>query len=354
MHARIRGWRRIAAAQHRGIHGDEREITLSAVTVASRLNNRLFSRRPWAAVASRGCLVGSSSMARWMRTTVLGLLGVGVLSGALIIVGWSIDETHFERRDVGFDHLTTRVAALPGVEVRDSERWVEAPTFSDAMSRIDLDVDPAGLSELLDATCTTEYQGTVSWSVRIATDEGASVSAHTAGTLPSRTASSPTCIDFGFDIERLTDAIGETVPGMDIQPMIGDRGQFTLVQTEEEPDGLLSLLPLVTHADDLREAAGLPDDVPVEINGAALGVTADPGDHDRYAILLCDLVKEHDVTAFWADDGVSRIDGVATVQIVAPEQEQTAVRERISASALPLNGWEVQFLLPEPTGRGEN
>lgn len=331
--------------------GKTQEMALSAVAVASRLDNRLFSRRPWAALASRGRLMGSSSMARWMRTTVLGLLGVGVLSGALIIVGWSIDETHFERRDAGFDHLTTRMADLPGVEVRDSERWVEAPTFSDAMSRIDLDVDPEGLSELLDATCTTEYQGTVSWSVRIATDEGASVSAHTAGTLPSRTASSPTCIDFGYDIERLTDAIGETVPGMDIQPRIGDRGQFTLVQTEEEPDGLLSLLPLVARADDLREAAGLPDDVPVEISAATLGMTADPGDHDRYATLLRDLVEEHDVAAFWADDGASRIDGVATVQIVAPEREQAAIRERISSSGLPLDDWEVRFLLPESTSR---
>jgi hypothetical protein len=263
-----------------------------------------------------------------------------------VMLGWMVGETHFARPDEGFDRLAAEVEGIPGVTVDDRERWVEAPGFSDPSSWMALDVDAAALPELLATACATAYADPVSWSFRIRADAGTVVVVHGDQQADGRGGSR--CPDPGFDVAGLVARIGGIVPGMEVQPTVGADGGFGLVAREDGSAGVASLLPLVAHADELRDAAGLDPGRSVEVQGGLLGVTVAAGEQDLYVALLADLVDEHGVTSFWADDGSAAVDGVAVVQVVAPQEERAAVEDRIRASGLRIAGSAVRFLPPEP------
>lgn len=282
-------------------------------------------------------------MVRWIRLSVVGLVVVGLLGGALVVLGWTIDERHFARPDAGFDRLTTRMDALAGVDVRDAERWVEAPTFSDPASWIQLEVDAAHLPEALAAICEAEHGDDVAWTLLV--DAGASTTVTVHDEVPAAgDASGSRCLDPGFDVVGLADAAGRLVPGVDLQPSIWEDGAFALAALEYDAGDITEMLPLVAHADELRGAAGLAPDRPVQIDSLTVGVTLGPDEHDRWLALLDELVKENGVTGVYADDGSTQTDGVAKVQVVAPEEAHAAVEAGIRASALAIAEYPVRFL----------
>ena len=132
-------------------------------------------------------------------------------------------------------------------------------------------------------------------------------------------------------------------PGLDIQPTIWDHGRFALVALEEEmPTGFTHLLPLIEHADDLLVVAGLDANEVVEINAANLGFVLEPGESDGYLALLTELAEDHSVSSYWTGGGGT------PVQIVAPDQQHTAIEEIIRSSGLPVADLPVRFLEPSP------
>lgn len=279
---------------------------------------------------------------------------VGLVAGALVVFTWMIDETHFDRPDAGFDRLESQLDGLPGVSVDGSERWVEAPTFSGPTSWISLAVDQTNLPRLLETACGMEYRDPVTWSLRVSTDAGDVVSvhtdpahtdaAHTDAVAPERTGDDPRCIDAGFDIVAVVGQVDRLRLGVDLQPTIWENGRFALVAIDAASDDLLTVLPLVAHADELRDSAGLEPDRLVEINAPSLGIVIEPGEQDRHLALLSELAGEHGVRSVWADDGTTQIDGLAKVQVVAPPGEHSAIEEAIRASGLPFAGYPVRFL----------
>ena len=282
-------------------------------------------------------------MAKRIWLTVTALVVVGLVFGAITIFGWTVGETHFDRPDESFDRLTKQIEDLPGVSVDEKERWVEAPTFTDPSSWVGLTVDEANLPGLLDIACTIDYPGSVSWSLRIRADGGNAVTVHSE-TAPGGGSNGPRCFDFGFDAVGLVDAVGSLTPGLDLQPTIWNDDQFALVVLDDPSEGLDALLPLVAHADELREAAGLDSTRSVEINSMHLGVIIEPHEHDRYLALLTELAEEHHVASFSADSAENQTDGVAKVQISAPDREHTAIEEDIRASGLRIADLPVRFL----------
>ncbi|MFD3444435.1 hypothetical protein ACFDTO_07540 [Microbacteriaceae bacterium 4G12] len=276
----------------------------------------------------------------WLFVT--GLVVVGLVGGAITVFGWTISETHFAQPDEDFDRLTARIEDLPGVRVDEKERWVEAPTFSQPNSWIGLTVEAAGLPGLVAAACTTEYAGPVSWSFRVRSERGSVVSGH-SDTAPSRVAGGSRCPALGFDAGGLLREIDSTVPGLVLQPSFWD-DRFVLVTLEDELAGIAPLLPMVAHADDFRDAAGLDSNLFVEINAGNLMLIIEPGEHDRYVRLLSDLVGEHGVTSFWASDAASQTDGMAKVQIVAPDQEHAEIENRIRDSGLHIADLPIRFI----------
>jgi hypothetical protein len=274
--------------------------------------------------------------------TVVAILGFVV--GAVVIFIWMVDETHFDRPDARFDQLESQLDGLPGVSVDASERWVEAPTFSGATSWISLSVDQANLPVLLDAACGTEYPDPVTWSVRVRTEAGDVVSVHTAATTPDRAGDDSRCIDAGFDLAGVVGRVDRLRLGIDLQPSIWEDGQFALVALDADSDDLLTMLPLVAHADELRDSAGLDPGSPVEINAPSLGVVIEPDEQDLHLALLSELAGEHGATSFWADDGTAQIDGKATVQVVAPQKDHPAIEEAVRASGLRIADYPVRFL----------
>jgi len=282
-----------------------------------------------------------SKRAVWLAVAVL--VAVGTAFSAMMVFGWMIDETHFDRPDEGFDRLTSQLDSMPGVRVEEKERWVEAPTFSKPNSWVVLAVDGQRLDGVLSAACSTGYPDPVMWSFRVSTD-GGSVVTLLSGT-PGQPVGGASCLDFGFDAVGLVDEVGGYGLGVNLQASVWDNGRFALVALDDSPETLSALLPLVEHTDDLRAAAGLDPSRPVEISGSALGLIVAPGEHDRYLDLLAGLVDEHDVTGFWADGGGGTpVDGVEKVQIAAPESEHDAVADAIRTSGLHIAGFPVRFL----------
>ncbi|KDP91429.1 MULTISPECIES: hypothetical protein [Clavibacter] len=282
-------------------------------------------------------------MVRWIRISVVGLVVVALVGSALVVLGWTIDERHFARPDAGFDRLTTRMDALAGVDVRHAERWVEAPTFSDPSSWIELEVDAAHLPEALAAVCAAEHPDAVALTLLV--DAGASTTVTVHDEVPEAgDASGPRCFDPGFDVVGLADAAGRLVPGIDLQPTLWEDGRFALASLEYDLGDITDMLPLVAHADELRDAAGLAPGQPVQIDSMTVGVTVWPDEHERWPALLDELVTEHGVTSVYADDGSTQTDGVAKVQVSAPEEAHAAVEARIRASALAIAEYPVRFL----------
>ncbi|WP_127472973.1 hypothetical protein [Microbacterium sulfonylureivorans] len=278
----------------------------------------------------------------WLAVLVLAI--VGVVTGALVILGWMVDETHFDRPSADFDELEAQLESLPGVSGVDKERWVEAPTFSNPTSWVSVAVDQAGVPGLLEAACSSDYPDAVTWSIRVRTPGAAEVSLHAAPTAADTDADDARCLDFGFDAVRLIDELDRVAPGLAVQPTIWNDDVLSLVALEEEkPAGFTHLLPLVEHADDLLVAAGLDADGAVEINSANLGVVFESRDGGRYLALLTDLAESRAVS-FWADGGGTPIDGIDKVQIVAPVEQRAAIEETIRSSGLEIADLPVRFL----------
>jgi hypothetical protein len=291
-------------------------------------------------------------MVRWIRRLVVGLVAVGLLGGVLVVLGWTVSETHFERPDAGFDRLTTRMEALPGVRVEHAERWVEAPTFSDPYSWIQLEVDAADLPGMLAAACDPAYPDPVAWSLVIDARAGTEVTVH--DDVPAAgDASGSRCLDPGFDVAGVVAAAGRLVPGIMLQPSIWEDGVLTLASISYDTGEIADVLPLVAHADDLREAAGLAPDLPVRIDAMTVSITMAPDEHERWTALLDELVAEHGVTSLSADDGSTRTDGKAVVQLVAPDAAHAAVEARIRASGLSVAEHPVRFLPSEGADAAE-
>lgn len=85
------------------------------------------------------------SVSKRLRLSVMSLVAVGLACGAMVMLGWMVDETHFDRPDEGFDELAAQMERLPGVSVDAKERWVEAPTFSNPTSWMGITTVEAGL-----------------------------------------------------------------------------------------------------------------------------------------------------------------------------------------------------------------
>lgn len=282
-------------------------------------------------------------MGRWIRISVVGLVVVGLMGGALVLLGWTVSETRFARPEAGFDREAARLEALPGVRVASSERWVEAPTFSPPQAWMEVEVDAAHLPEMLAAVCETGYPGTLAWSLVVHADAGTTVTVHTQGP-GGHDGTDARCVEPGFDLPGLVEAAARLVPGTDLQPSLRDDGSFALADVAGDAGGIRDVLPLVAHADELRDAAGLDADRLVLIDSMTVGITMGPDEHERWPALLDGLVTEDGITSISADDGSTQIDGLAKVQVAAPEGAHAAVTARVRSSGLSVAGYPVRFL----------
>ena len=279
----------------------------------------------------------------WLSVLVIAI--IGFVTGALVVFGWTVDETHFDRPSQEFDEFETQLENLPGVDGVEKERWVEAPTFSDPTSWMSVTVDESGVPGLLEAACSTAYPDAVTWSIRVRTHADAEVSLYAEPTAPNVAGGDARCPDFGFDAVRLIEELDRVAPGLAIQPTVWDNGRFALVALEDElPTGFTHLLPLIEHADDLVVAAGRDANGVVEINAANLGLLLEPGEGDGYLALLTELAEERAVSSYWADGGGTPVDGIDKIQIVAPDEQHAAIEKAIRSSGLHIADLPVRFL----------
>lgn len=281
---------------------------------------------------------GRARIAKRVGVWVVVLAIVGLVTGALVVFAWMIDETHFDRPSAQFDAFRAQLDDLPGVDVVDAERWVEAPTFSSPTSWLSVTVDEAAVAGLLAAACSTDYPDAVTWSINVRTPTAAEV-------LLNASSGADPCVDFGFDAVGLVAVLDRVAPGLAIQPAIWENGRFALVALEDEaPGGFTHLLPLVEHAEELLAAASLGSGDVIEINSANLGFTLEPGESDRYLSLLRELADDHAVQSFWADGGGAQTDGIAKVQIVAPTSQHESIEDAIRTSGVHIADLPVRFL----------
>lgn len=267
---------------------------------------------------------------------------IGVIGGALVIFGWMVNETRFDRPSPELEEFATEIDRLPGVGSVDTERWVEAPTFSNPTTTVTVAVDRAGLPALLDAACATDYPDAVTWAVRVVTPSSTEVSLHASS--PPASAAASRCLDFGFDAAGLIDELDRVSPGLVLQPSIFEPGRLTMVEVEEVRAGFRHLLPLVEHAPNLLAAAGLAPEDDVEINAATLGVRLSRDEAAEYLALLRELADDRGVSSFWASDATQQTDGVARLQLVAPEPQQTAIERAVASSGLPVAAYPIRFI----------
>lgn len=282
-----------------------------------------------------------ASPARWALTGAAAVAAIALVAGAGVLFAWSIDETHFARPSAELEQLAARVEGVAGAQVVDTERWVEAPIFAAAQTRLVVEVQRGGLPELLAAACSSAYDEPVMWSLAVRTDRGTQVSLHSE----SDGRSGAVCPDFGIDAVALVDAIDAVAPGISVQPALWENGRFALVSIDESESsaGFSHLLPLVSGSAALREAAGLAADQVVEIESWSLAASIGPAEHDVYAALLRTLAERHGVQDFWATDAATTIDGVDRVQVVGPAVERTAIERLIRGSGLPIAAHEIVF-----------
>lgn len=262
---------------------------------------------------------------------VVGVIAVG--GAGVVLFGLTADETHFDRPSAEFDVLRAEIAAVEGVDVAHSERWVEAPTFSGPSSAVSVTVRADALPELLALACTATYPDPVSWAVEVDTVDQTRVSLFSdAGR---------GCLDVGFDPLAAVAEIDRSAPGAQVQAAVMQNGMFSLYSLD---DAFEDVIPLVARAENVRDAAGLPSAGAIEVAGSRLGVAVGPGEGPAYEQLLTRLIDEHDVTSFFSPAGGTPIDGVEKVQIAAPERHHAAVEAAIARSTLPIADLPVTFL----------
>ncbi|MDQ1084731.1 MULTISPECIES: hypothetical protein [Microbacterium] len=269
------------------------------------------------------------------RIGIAAVIGAAILAcgGGLVLLGWMIDETHFDRPTAAFDALGADIAAVAGVEALEKERWVEAPTFSDPSSWISVTADAAALPAVVEVACTSGHPEAVQWEFQLETASDGLVSLF----------SDPVdvCPTFGFEAPSLVGALDRVVPGATVQAVTGDDGRFALSSIDAQLD---ELIPLVAQVDAVREAAGLASGVLTDVGGATLGVEVRADEGAAYGTLLRRLSSEHGVTGFFVGGSGTPIDGVDKVQVVAPADEHRAIVTAIEASGLPIAGLPVTFL----------
>ena len=286
-----------------------------------------------------------SSAARAIRVSALLLSAIAVVAAGVTLYSWIVNEEHFARPSAAFDALEDRIGSLPGVVAVEKERWVEAPTFSQPTSWMRVEVEQSGLRGLLDAACSSDYPDPVSWSVTVTTPSAAEVSMHSAEGGANQSGSAAPCPDFGFDAVRVVDVLDRVAPGLALQPSVWEDGQFALVSLDDgTASGLADLLPLLGHVDEIAESAGRDRAGSVEVNSPFLAVTIADGESDEYVALLRELVEDHSVTSFWADDSGTQVDGVERVQIVAPTDDPGEIERALRASGLAIADLPVRFL----------
>ncbi len=273
----------------------------------------------------------------WALATgaVVAVLAAGVL------FAWTVNETHFDRPSEQFDQFGAEIAGIPGVESVDNERWVEAPTFSHPTSWMSVSVSADGLSGVIEAACASDYADPVTWTIRVG--GAAEVTLNAGPPAPAQSDGARACPDFGFDAVSLVDELGRVAPGLAVQPAVWDDGRFALVALEV-PSGFTSVLPLVSNAGRLLEAAGLPATGIVEINSQNLGFTFEPGERDRCVALLTELAEEYGASSFWVTSADASADGTGNVQVVAPAAQHDAIEEAIRSSGLSFARDPVSFL----------
>lgn len=279
----------------------------------------------------------------WLPLAAVAATGLAV--GGATLFSWTISETPFDRPDPGFDRLTAQIASVPGVEVRESARWVEAPVFLDPTSRLVLDVDEASLPAVLETACSTEYADHVAWTFRVLTDGGNAVSVHGPWEGPG---GASRCPELDVDPADLLGPLDDVVSGLDLQAAVWDgtdgrTGRLSLLAIED-PEAPDALLPLVAHAEDLAAAAGVAGDRPIEISGSRISALVQSGEQERYAALLAELLGRHGVTGFFDSSDGTQTDGVDKVQVTAPESEHAAVEEALRESGLSIAALPVRFL----------
>lgn len=268
---------------------------------------------------------------------------VGAVLWGLVLLAWMVDETRFDRPSEEFEAFAAEVASLPGVESVDTERWVEAPTFSDPTSVLAVTVQQSGLPALLETACTADYPDPISWGIVVRTPSAAEVTLN-GGPAPAA-GGGDGCLDFGYDAVPLVAELDRVAPGVAIAPAAWREGTLSLVEsTEVPPAGYTALLPLVDHSEDLLVAAGFSAAGDVEINSATLGMILEPGESDAYLRLLTELAEDHGVTSFWASSADEQTDGVAKVQVVAPDSQHAAIEDAIRSSGLRIAELPVRFL----------
>lgn len=270
-----------------------------------------------------------------IAAAVAGAIAVG--GAAVVVFGWMIDETRFDRPDPAFDALAAEIAGVPGVSDVQKQRWVEAPLFANPSSWVQVTSEAAAFPEVRDIACDTAYPDAVEWGFDLEGAGGTRVSAYAdAGR---------GCPEFGFDLEAVASEIFRVAPGSVIQAAIWDAERFALSSLDGRRSEVgAQLLPLVAHADTLREAAGVDPAMPVEVSGPRLGVEIGPGEAAGYHALLTTLVDEHDVTYFSFGGGGTPIDGVEKVQVTAPDAQHDAIERLIADSGLPVAALPVAFL----------
>lgn len=269
--------------------------------------------------------------------TVLGVLAVIVVGGGTVMMyGFLVDETRFDRPSAEFDVLRSDVAAVPGVRSVDAQRWVEAPTFSVPSSWVRITADAEAIPAVLDTACSTTYPEAVSWNLDVDTAAGTGVSLHADATHG--------CPDFGVDPGAVVAELDRLVPGIRIYASVGQGRRLVLSSVEEPASGFADVLPLVENADDLRRAAGIGPDAVVEVGASLLIVDVEAGRGSATHSLLTTLADRYDVTGFFAGGSGTPVDGVDKVQVTAPAQHHAAITETIAGSGLPFATLPVAFL----------
>ncbi|WP_153004159.1 hypothetical protein [Microbacterium testaceum] len=289
-----------------------------------RINDREVGRMPMTARARIG-----------IAAAVVGAIAVG--GAAVVMFGWMIDETRFDRPDPAFDALASEISAVPGVSDVQKQRWVEAPAFLATSSWVQVTASASAYPEVREIACDTTYPDAVEWGFDLEGAGGTRVSAYAdAGR---------GCPELGFDLEAVASEISRVAPGSVIQAAIWDAERFALSSLDGRASEVAAqLLPLVAHADALREAAGVDPAMPVEVSGVRLGVEIGPGEGAGYHALVSTLIDEHDVTFFSFGGGGTPIDGVEKVQVTAPDSQRAAIERLIADSGLPVAALPVAFL----------